>query len=200
MANSMTAVYDPSEISAKAIASAVGDTGFNASIWETKTLVSHSRTSKTDTRTLQIQVDGMFCGECPIKVNHYLSSLPVLSYSPLSFSSPVATVTYTPSASLTIRDILNLPSPFSAKVYEPPSLFERSRSLQAKEARRLSLLFAFSTLFAIPTFIFGIIGMVALPRGHPFKTWCDVAVWGGATRAVIIIGALATVTQFAIGQ
>jgi Cu+-exporting ATPase len=71
--------------------------------------------------------------------------------------------------------------------------------LQAREARKVARLFAIATLFAIPTFVVGIIGMVALSKTHPFRRHIEQPVWGGAALGVIVLWVLATPVQFGVG-
>lgn len=140
------------------------------------------------------------CSECPSRINSWFSSLPGVSATLITRASPIVTITYHPSPFLTIRNILAVPQPLTAGLYKPPSLFARARALQAKEAKKLSLRFAVAAVLAIPTFIFGIVGLVLLPQDHPFRQWCSKPVWGIAARAVVILGCLATVTQFGVGR
>ncbi|KDQ20362.1 hypothetical protein BOTBODRAFT_395063 [Botryobasidium botryosum FD-172 SS1] len=199
MQNSMTIVHDPSTISSSTIISLTADVGFDAVEWETKELRDEVPLEETIQRSIQIEIAGMFCQECPRRLNEHFSKLPLVSFTPLTLESPRMTIVYIPSPELTIRTLLSLPTPFSGSLYQPPTLFSRSRALQAREARRLLRLFLVSTLFAIPTFVFGVMGMMLLPSGNAFRQYCDAPVWGGATRAVVAIFVLATCVQFGIG-
>ncbi|KAG8961148.1 hypothetical protein FRC03_005704 [Tulasnella sp. 419] len=201
MQNSMSVVYDKQDISPQAIISIVEDTGFGAVEWETKGQADMEQQEKAKQRTIQLQIDGMYCEKCPDRVRGILESLPLVSFTAVTEASPVTKIIYTPSNTFTIREIIGaFNDPFSAKIMQPTSLFSRARHLQAREARKLSILFAISLLFAIPTFVIGIVGMVILKSNHPFRQWCEEPVWGGAARAVPILGALATIVQFGVGS
>ncbi|KAG8684261.1 hypothetical protein FRC09_015504 [Ceratobasidium sp. 395] len=142
----------------------------------------------------------MFCRECPIRVVAHLAEMGVETISRPTLASPIITIRYTPDSNLTIRSILNtLPQPITGIVYHPPSLHSISMRLQAREARKVARLFTIATLFAIPTFVVGIIGMVALPKTHPFRQHIEKPVWGGAGLGVIVLWALATPVQFGVG-
>lgn len=134
------------------------------------------------------------------KLNDWLSGLPVSSYTQISTSNAISTLRYQPSPSFTIRTICaSVPQPFKATVYHRPSLYSRSREIQIREAKSRIRQFLISVVFAIPTFVFGIIGMVALPESNPFREWCDtLGWWGGASRAVILLFVFATLTMLTV--
>lgn len=114
--------------------------------------------------------------------------------------SPIGSIRYTPNPNLTIRSILQaLPQPITAAVFHPPSLQSISMKLQAREARKIARLFLVAALFTIPTFVVGIVGMVALPKAHTFRQHIERPVWGGASLGVIVLWALATPVQFGVG-
>ena len=45
------------------------------------------------------------------------------------------------------------------------------------EVLGLAIRLAIATLFAIPTFIFGIVAMSLLPKHHPFRVWVEDPLW-----------------------
>lgn len=117
-----------------------------------------------------------------------------------TLASPIAAIRYTPNPSLTIRSILKaLPQPIIGSVYHPPSVHSISMRLQAREARKIARLFAIATLFAVPTFVIGIIGMVALSKSCSFRHHLENPVWGGSGLGVLALWALATPVQFGVG-
>lgn len=136
--------------------------------------------------------------ECPPQINAYLHSLPLKSFTPVSIAAPVTSITYVPSPELTIRTILSLPPPFTAKIMQPPSLFTRSRQLKAREAKRLMKLTLAATIFTIPTVVI-VVGMF-LPKSYAFRMWWDMPIWGNAPRSVIALWVLATFVQFGVGR
>lgn len=133
-------------------------------------------------------------------LNDWLSDLPVSSQTQISTSNAISTLRYQPSSNFTIRTICaSVPQPFKATVYHRPSLYSRSREIQRREAKSRIRQFLISFIFAIPTFVFGIIGMVALPKSNAFRQWCDTpGWWGGASRAVILLFVFATLTMLSV--
>ncbi|KAG9122259.1 hypothetical protein FRC07_001455 [Ceratobasidium sp. 392] len=199
VSNSMTVRYDPGQVTVEEITAAVQDCGFEVSESVTRDLGGQSTPDPSE-RMVQIQLQGMFCKECSIRVVAHLSEMGVDIMSRPTLSSPIMTLRYTPDSKLTIRSILNtLPQPITGTIYHPPSLHSISMKLQAREARKVARLFVIATLFTIPTFVVGIIGMVALPKSHSFRRHVEQPVWGGAGLGVIVLWALATPVQFGVG-
>ncbi|KAG8727184.1 hypothetical protein FRC12_022731 [Ceratobasidium sp. 428] len=199
VSNSMTVRYDPGQVTIEDITATIQDCGFEVSETTTRDLDSQLNSDPSE-RVVQIQLQGMFCRECPIRVVAHLSEMGVETISRPTLASPIITIRYTPDSKLTIRSILNtLPQPITGIVYHPPSLHSISMRLQAREARKIARLFTIATLFAIPTFVVGIIGMVALPKTHPFRQHIEKPVWGGAGLGVIVLWTLATPVQFGVG-
>ena len=218
--NSMKVVYDSSALTPQDIIQMVEDCGFEASEWETHE-VDTAQKADAVARHIQVKMEGMFCrygchvtssgaplltpdlsSECPARINKHLASLPISSFSPVTLTQQVTTISYTPSPKFTIRAILEgLPTPFTGSIHHPPSFYSRSRAIHAREVARLTRLFILSTVVAIPTFVIGIVGMVLLPSTNPFRQWCEMHDWwGGASRAVILLWVLATIVQFGVGR
>ncbi|KEP50109.1 copper resistance-associated P-type ATPase [Rhizoctonia solani 123E] len=198
VSNSMTVIYRPDRVTIENITSAVEDLGFEVSQTATRDL--ETQASDPSERAVQLEFQGMFCKECPVRIAAHLSELGVDMITRPTLASPIGSIRYTPNSKLTIRSILdNLPEPITAKVYHPPSLHSIAMKLQAREARKVARLFLIATLFAIPTFIVGIVGMIALPKSHPFRQHIEKPVWGGAGLGVIVLWALATPVQFGVG-
>jgi len=218
MNNSMKATYDTHALTTVDICGFVDDLGYEATEWETTMHATKSpATVSTFEREVQLRFEGAnssyaFClpfddgpltrysfSEAVKKLNDWLSSLPVSSQSTLNINA-VSTLRYHPSSNFTIRTICaSVPQPFKATVYHPPSLYSRSREIQTRETKRRIRRFLISFVFAIPTFVFGIIGMIALPTSNPFRQWCDApGWWGGASHAVILLFVFATLTMLSV--
>ncbi|CAE6531551.1 unnamed protein product [Rhizoctonia solani] len=199
ISNSMTVTYRPDRITIENITSAVEDLGFEVSQTVTRDLETQVSSDPSE-RAVQLEFQGMYCKECPARIAAHLSELGVDMITRPTLASPIGSIRYTPNSKLTIRSILDsLPEPITAKVYHPPSLHSIAMKLQAREARKIARLFLIATLFAIPTFVVGIIGMIALPKSHPFRQHIEKPVWGGAGLGVIVLWALATPVQFGVG-
>lgn len=132
----------------------------------------------------------------------YLGGLGLLDFTPIAETTYVTTLRYAPGYSLNIRSILSgVPRPFGAGFYQRPSVYSRSREIQRKEAKNTLRLFLASAIFAIPTFIIGVVGMLLLPKTNSFRIWCEgIGWWGGVTRAVLLLWVLATCVQFGIAR
>jgi len=141
-------------LSASTLVATIEDLGYGAEVASTD-LLSVSLILQ-DTRTISIRVLGIFCPACPEKINAYLSSLLLISYSPLSIATHKTTVTYRPGP-LTIRSILEglsgVSPGFHADVIKSESLSERGHKIQQREVRLLLWHFGVAFVFAIPTFI-----------------------------------------------
>ncbi|KAH7343468.1 E1-E2 ATPase-domain-containing protein [Rhizoctonia solani] len=180
VSNSMTVTYRPDQVTVENITSVVEDLGFEVSQTVTRDLETQTSSDPSE-RTLQLEFQGMFCRECPARIAAHLSEIGVEMITRPTIASP------------------NLPEPITAKVYHPPSLHSIAMKLQAREARKIARLFLVATLFAIPTFVVGIVGMIALPKSHPFRQHIEKPVWGGAGLGIIVLWALATPVQFGVG-
>ncbi|CEL59860.1 Cu2+-exporting ATPase [Rhizoctonia solani AG-1 IB] len=199
VSNSMTVRYCSDKVTIDEITSAVEDCGFEVSQTSTRELEADSSSDPSE-RTVQLEFQGMFCKECPNRIVAHLSTIGVDVITHPTLASPIGSIRYVPSSKLTIRSILEgLPEPISAKIHHPPSLHSIAMQLQAREARKIARLFLIATIFAIPTFVVGIVGMIALPKSHPFRQHIEKPVWGGAGLGVLVLWALATPVQFGVG-
>ncbi|QRW16309.1 copper resistance-associated P-type ATPase [Rhizoctonia solani] len=199
ISNSMTVRYCCDKVTVEEITSVVEDCGFEVSQTITRELETEVSSDPSE-RTVQLEFQGMFCKECPTRIATHLSTIGIDMITRPSLASPIGSIRYTPNSKLTIRSILgNLPEPIIAKIYHPPSLHSIAMKLQAREARKIARLFLIATLFAVPTFVIGIVGMIALPKSHPLRQRIEKPVWGGAGLGVIVLWALATPVQFGVG-
>jgi len=135
-------------------------------------------------------------------LHKYLGGLGLLDFTLLTSPTHRSTLRYIPNHTLNIRAILSgVPRPFTATFHRRPSMYSRSRKIQRQEAKKTLRLFLASTVFTIPTFVIGVVGMLLLPQSHPFREWCEgTGWWGGASRAVILLWVLATLVQLGIAR
>lgn len=193
-------VTHKAHLTAETIKETIEDVGYDAEIVSS---ISSEKKSEQGLRTVTIRVEGTFCNNCIKQLNEHLETMPLKSFTPLSLSSPVTTVTYTPHAPLTIRDILkslsDVAPEFDAEIARVQSLSERSREIQRREVKILASHLAVAIVFAIPTFIIGIVAMVILPSSNGFRKYWHVPAWGGANRATLALWALASIVQFGVG-
>ena len=144
-------------------------------------------------RTVQIQVDGIYCSHCPERIEEAFQKLrssdPASSDFKISelptLKRPIISVTYKPSppSGLTLRKLISTISAadpnFNVSLYHPPSLEERSRRLQHRERWYILRRLAFTAIVAIPTLIIGIVFMMAVPASNSTRAWFDQPVWAG---------------------
>ncbi|WVQ96615.1 hypothetical protein IAU59_003720 [Kwoniella sp. CBS 9459] len=207
-------VVHSSEISVDEIKDLIEDAGYEAELSSTEALERPSPTSKEKgkgkahdgpkLRTVQIRVEGMFCHDCVRKINSYLDTLPVDTYTPIALHSPITTITYLPHLPMTIRKLLDgiseVAPEFEAEVVKTQTLSERSRLIQRREVKILAWHCLAAIFFAIPTFIVGIVGMVLVSGHNQFKMDIMRPIWGAANLGTVILWPLATVVQFGVGR
>ncbi|KAL1408194.1 hypothetical protein Q8F55_004999 [Vanrija albida] len=197
-------VIHKASLSAEAIKETIEDLGYDATIVTSAPVNGPKKKDGPGLRTVTVRVDGVFCNNCIVQLNDHLKTMPLRSFTPLTLKAPVTTITYAPHDPLTIRDILqsltDVAPEFDAEVVRNQSLSERSREMQRHEVKILGSHLAVAFLFAIPTFIIGIVSMVLLPKRNGFRQYFMEPVWGGADRGTIALFALATPVQFGVGR
>ncbi|PYI01368.1 putative copper resistance-associated P-type ATPase [Aspergillus sclerotiicarbonarius CBS 121057] len=169
----------------------VEDLGYDASVNSVAPLTLDNDDDDDDDdatveeRSVSIHVDGMFCHHCPEKVVQALNGLPDVKVDgSLSVKNPILAVTYTPKPpALTVRKILQTIDTahdlFTATVYRPPSIEDRSRAMQRHERRRLLTRFLFVLIVAIPTFLLGIVFMSLVPSRNKVRKFLEEPMWAG---------------------
>lgn len=138
-------------------------------------------------RTIAIAVEGMYCEHCPENVMSALDKGfgdSIVVEKPISLQDPKTRIRYTPSPPhLTVRKIVNAISStheaFSAKIWHPQSIEERSRAMQHHEQTRILVRLIFTFLVAIPTLVIGVIYMSLIPASDSTKMWFEEPVWAG---------------------
>ncbi|KZZ93960.1 copper-sulfate regulated protein 1 [Ascosphaera apis ARSEF 7405] len=200
LTNSSTVTYTGPSHNIEKIVEAIEDAGFDASLHSTELLPKHNGKSMEDTedevsrpveRTLSLKIEGMYCEECPSAVLEALSELDsdqLTVVTPPTYQNPIMTVRYTPnSPSLTVRSIISTismrRSGFSASVYHPPTVEDRSKAMQERERRNLLRRLLFSIVVAIPTFVIMIVFGTLLPSSNKTRQYFMKPIWNGnATR------------------
>jgi len=118
------------------------------------------------------------------------------------YRDPIMEICYEPSPpNLTVRSIIAVivsaePTSFSVSIYHPPTLEQRTRSMQLHEQRALLLRLFFTFIIAIPTFIIGIVYMT-LVHSSQTKQYLMAPMWNGnASRTEWALFFLATPVYF----
>ncbi|KAK6455585.1 copper-transporting P1-type ATPase [Scheffersomyces xylosifermentans] len=195
----------------------IEDCGFDFEVLK-KEKINYT-SSRKKSRTINISVEGMFCDHCPEIVTNYLSSYgeAVVINDPLTLSHPYIKFTYIPGKDITVRKFLfdlNHISPseenedgyiidsekegvFKCALVDPVSMDEHLRRLSKKELLRIVVRLVIATIFAIPTFVFGIVAMSLLPKANSFRVWVDEPMWAGnVSRNTWILFFLSTPVYF----
>ncbi|KAI0036753.1 heavy metal translocatin [Vararia minispora EC-137] len=186
LSNSGTARVD-SRDRADEIVDAIESAGYEAAVMSVSLVPPSTTTSNCQVlRTVSLQVDGMFCHECPRQVTASLAKFGSMIKvdSPFSEGEPIIRLTYTPSPSLNIRSIIATIAaakspPFEVKVYHPPTLEDRARVIHANERRDTLYRLVFTVLVAIPTLIIGIIYMSLVPASNASRVYLMQPMWAG---------------------
>ena len=166
---------------------------------------SNSEDSTVPKRTVNLCISGMFCDHCPPRIIDALSStfpfLLEINKSP-TIKDPIMSVTYKPTQpDLTIRSIISTISStnetFTTTIHHPPSMEERSQSMQIQERKRMMKRLLLSFIFAIPTLLIGVVWMSLVPNSNAVRQFFAQPVWSGeVTRAEWALFILATPVMF----
>ncbi|KAF9221949.1 heavy metal translocatin [Gyrodon lividus] len=206
LSNSATVIVEKKHL-ISSVTETIDDCGFEAELITAEPLIaSPSEVTATGPRTISIHVDGMFCQHCPGKIMDALGKLqPQLSVTKpfVDHTDPVIEISYEPAPpNFTIRTIISSivdadPASFKASLYRPPTLEQRTRSMQLREQRTLLKRLLFTFIVAIPTFIIGVVYMSLVPSGNATRDYLMEPMWNGnASRIQWSLFFLATPVMF----
>ncbi|KAK1755652.1 copper-exporting ATPase [Echria macrotheca] len=183
------------------IVEAIEDLGYEATI-DSVTNVGEEPEERQE-RTVEIKIEGIYCDHCPSRVVNSLGgfqrSLEVIT--PPTRQRPIIKISYVPEApTFTIRQILaaiEASDPeFSASIYHPPTLEERSKLIQRQHQRQILFRVILTGIVCIPTFIIGIVYMSLLPDHDMNKHFLMEPWTSGISRAQIALFIMATPIYF----
>ncbi|KAJ3467444.1 hypothetical protein MRS44_005008 [Fusarium solani] len=171
------------------IVDAIEDLGYDAAIDQVVNLEEQKQSA--DEREVEIRVDGIFCSRCPDRI---ITTLKGLAPDRLQiYQEPTA-------PEFTVRHILQAieaaDEALKASIYHPPTLEERSRAIRAKHQRALVYREILTIIFAIPTFVLGIVYMSLLPNSNHGKMYLMRPWTSGLSRLDIALFILATPVYF----
>ncbi|CUM62565.1 uncharacterized protein PRCAT00000117001 [Priceomyces carsonii] len=192
----------------------IEDCGFDFDL-VSKTKINYTLNKKR-ARSIHLRVEGMFCNHCPEIITQYLESYgeAVVIEDPLTLKYPYIRFKYLPSQDVNIRNIMfglnhlqrtkdgyqidvNKKSLFECNLIEPESMDEHIRKLSKKEFIKIAWRLVIATVFAIPTFIFGVVAMTLLHSTNPFRVWVEEPIWAGnVARNTWILLILSTPVYF----
>ncbi|SPO04888.1 related to CCC2 - P-type ATPase involved in export of Cu++ from the cytosol into intracellular, s [Cephalotrichum gorgonifer] len=184
------------------IAEAIEDLGYEATLDKVVSLEKRSQGPK-DERTVEIRVDGLFCKHCPGRLTRTLDGFQksVKVISPATLESPIIKISYVPDApTFTIRHILRAieatdPS-FSASIFHPPTLEERSRVIRRRHQLGIIRRLIITGIVTIPTFVLGIVYMSLLPHTNPGAMYLMEPWTSGLSRLQVSLCILSTIVYF----
>ncbi|KAF4335062.1 copper-transporting ATPase 3 [Fusarium beomiforme] len=187
---------------AQEIVDAVEDIGYDATIDEVVNL--QEKRVLANEREVEVSVDGIFCQRCPERIVTTLKSLApgrLQIFQEPTVQIPIIRLRYTPDAPrFTIRQILQAieaaDESLKSSIYHPPTLEERSRIIRARHQRALLYREILTIIFAIPTFVLGIVYMSLLPDSNHGKMYLMKPWVSGLSRLDICLFALATPVYF----
>lgn len=175
---------------------------------------------KSASRSINISVDGMFCTNCPEIIMKYLKSFgdAIVIEDPISLNQPFVKFTYIPNVEkgVTVRRFLsdlNHLQPlenevgyitdltkdgiFTCKLVERVSIDEHLRKLAKQETMKIVKRLVLATVLAIPSFVFGIVGMSLVSKENSFRVWLEEPIWAGnVSRMMWIVFILSTPVYF----
>ncbi|KAF9247029.1 heavy metal translocatin [Melanogaster broomeanus] len=206
LSNSATVVVEKKHL-ISSVTETIDDCGFEVEVIKAEPLTaSASEATATGYRAISIRVDGMFCQHCPGKIMDALRKLhPQVSITKpfADYTDPVIEISYEPAPPhYTIRTIISSivsanPTSFKASLYQPPSLEQRTRSIQLREQSTLLKRLLFTFIVAIPTLIIGVVYMSLVPSGNATRIYLMEPMWNGnASRIQWSLFFLATPVMF----
>lgn len=183
------------------IVEAIEDVGYEAAIDTVVNVVEEPKAQQE--RTVEILIDGLYCEHCASHISHTLKGFQrqlEVVMEPTQ-QRPIIKISYVPEApSFTIRQILaaiEASDPaFSASIYHPPSLEERSKRLQKQHQKQLLWRVIFTAVVAVPTFVIGIVYMSLVKSDDPTKHLLMHPWVSGISRAQIALFIMATPVYF----
>ncbi|SCV04075.1 LAMI_0H13212g1_1 [Lachancea mirantina] len=170
---------------------------------------------KKQSRSVVLEVDGMFCDLCLERVEKALSRFQganLVVEEKATLEQPHLKFSYNPnvSKSITIRSIKDAietelssgnTTTFEVFMKKEASFGDRLKEKSKKELIGICMRLVGATLFVIPTFIFGVVGMSLVNRDNVFRIWLDEPIWSGnVSRNTWILFILSTPVYFIIDE
>jgi Cu+-exporting ATPase len=178
-------------------------------------------TPAASSRTISLRVDGMHCQYVPLVSARILSRIPIrhcprkildalhdlfprisITKPFADHTNPIIEISYEPAPpDFTVRTIisriLSVDPAFTVSPHHPPTLEQRTRTMQLHEQSIILNRLLFTLVIAIPAFIIGVVYMSLVPSGHPSKAYLMEPMWNGnASRIQWSMFFLATPVMF----
>ncbi|SCU99963.1 LANO_0F04544g1_1 [Lachancea nothofagi CBS 11611] len=166
---------------------------------------------KKPTRIVNLRIDGMFCSQCPERVNDALSNFgraELIIQDPISLKTPFIKFKYIPDVErgVTVRSIIDTllktlsngnDSNMRISIVKERSFGEHLKAISKRDMLKIAVRLVAATIFAIPTFVFGVVGMSLLSKHDKFRVWLEEPLWvGNISRVTWILFILSTPVYF----
>lgn len=178
----------------------ISDTGYDTqvvSIQETQV-----ESADTGLRKIQLRIDGMFCGACPIRLKDSLGRHEWIHKVDFDgYQNCLLSVTYRPRPPHeTIRQIFGTIEDlgFVAHVFEQPLASTIATQKAQLEIKHYLFSILLTLAAAIPTFIIGICFMDLLPAHNPARHYFEQSIHGRLSRGVLVMLICATPIEFGV--
>ncbi|CAD0096415.1 unnamed protein product [Aureobasidium mustum] len=200
ISNSATLSFSGTKERVKDIIEIIDDLGFDASPEEVNSI--ETTQEQILERKVVLRMRGMYCHHCAPRVLQALSNnfgAGVTIEEECSMQNPLLRLSYRPqSPSLTLRHILKvingLDTEVQASVFNPPTIEQRSREIQAAERRKILIRFMLCLITAIPNFVIGIVYMTLVNHQNAGRRYLMQNIWAGtvsrADWALFIMGSI----------
>ncbi|KAM6513228.1 hypothetical protein FALCPG4_015682 [Fusarium falciforme] len=197
--NSATVEFNEDKVGQ--VVEAIEDLGYEATV---DTLVNlDEEKPPTQTRTVEILLEGIYCEHCPDRVARSLAGFrrQLAIVSEPTEQRPIMKVSYVPEAPVfTVRHILaaiEASDPaLTASIYHPPTLEERSKQILRHHQLQLLYRVVLTGIICIPTFIIGVVYSSLVPDSNGSKQYLTAPWTSGISRAQISMLIMATPVYF----
>ncbi|KAF0278787.1 hypothetical protein FOG50_00368 [Hanseniaspora uvarum] len=175
-------------------------------------------------RTVNLKIENMYCDQCPLRIEQALKSkidVPdtemKLKWNESQVSKSrqnsnknlvkkheILKIIYKPSLTngLNIRNFIeiidSIDSKITVNVAEKESLQDHMNKIASKELKNIAIRLMISLLFAIPSFIFGILVMSLLSKNNSLKQKMEAKTIGNASILMWILFAVSTPVYFGV--
>ncbi|KAL6931206.1 uncharacterized protein HGUI_00299 [Hanseniaspora guilliermondii] len=199
----------------------IEDCGYDFSIID-EVQVAENNTLKTKMfRTINLKIENMYCDQCPLRIEQALKSTidasdvdMKLKWNDSQASSTksknlakkheILKIIYKPSITngLSIRNFIqiidSIDSKITVSVAEKESLQDHMNKIATKELKNIAIRLLITLIFAIPSFIFGILVMSLLPKNNSLKQKMETKTVGNASVLMWILFAVSTPVYFGV--
>ncbi|KAL6926942.1 hypothetical protein ACO0SA_004026 [Hanseniaspora valbyensis] len=167
------------------------------------------------TRTISLKIENMYCDKCPLRVEsaikekypNFISQISFKWENPNTKNSKldyrILKLSYKPSIldDLQVRSILatiNSIEKLKATILEKENLQDHMNKIASKELKSIALRLSAALVFAIPSFVFGIVIMSLLPSDNKVKKHMDKKVIGNSNILMWVLFGVSTPVYFII--